>query len=110
MLGFLKLTLELLQIEAMLGNLAAGQENHRDIQIVELAQLRIGVDIDLSQSRAESQEQRGHLRFGLLAQVTSRARVERDLQLFRGRSWGRSRSRFRSFRIHADLSSARGAC
>lgn len=65
--NFLKLTPELLQIDAMLGDLAASEENHGHVEIVESAQLRIGVDINLEQSSTKFREQGSHLRFGFLA-------------------------------------------
>lgn len=51
-----KLTPELTWIDAILGDLAIRQKNHRHIEVVTFEQCRVGIDIDLAQSRAKFRE------------------------------------------------------
>jgi hypothetical protein len=61
-----ELTPELRGIDTMFGYLAVRDKNHGNIQVVKLAQLGIGINIDLAQSSAKFSEQWRHLQFCLV--------------------------------------------
>ena len=64
---FQKLAPELIEIDAMLGNFAVREKNHRYINIVKFVQCGVGINIDLAQSSAKFRKQRRDLRFCLIA-------------------------------------------
>jgi hypothetical protein len=64
---FHKLTPELIEIDAMLGNFAVREKKHRHIKVVTFVQCGVGINIDLAQSSVKFRKQRRDLRFCLIA-------------------------------------------
>ncbi len=63
----------------MFGGFARAQENHGDIVIVARAKVRVLVDVDFGEARAEFLQQGSDLGFCFLAQVASGAGIEGDV-------------------------------
>jgi len=68
----------------MFGHFARAQENNGHIQIVAGAQGGVGVNIDFAQAAARAAKERADERFGFIAQMAARPRVERYIERARG--------------------------
>jgi hypothetical protein len=74
--GVGELAAELIEIDAVLGDFAVAEKNHRDIVGELRAQGGVGVNVDFAQSGVELCEQRGDLLLGFVAEVAAGASVE----------------------------------
>jgi hypothetical protein len=66
-------------MDAVLRNLARTEEDDGHVVGVALAQQRISINIHLVQRGGEFAQERSHRRLGFIAQMTVRARVDRDV-------------------------------
>ena len=86
-----QLAAELGGVDAMLGGFSRAQKNDRDVVVVAGAKVRVFVDIDFREARAEFFQQGSDLRLGLFAEVAAGARIDRDVARARRVAGGRLR-------------------
>ena len=75
----MQLASELIDIDAMLGDLSRAKKDYRHIVVVPRAKLCIFVNIDFSEARAVVLEQRRDLDLGFFAKMASGTRIDGDV-------------------------------
>lgn len=78
--SFNQLPPQLLDINAVLGYLAGAEQDDRHVEIVPLAQDGVRIDVDFTEPGTGEEQQRSHFLFRFLAKMTSRPRVEGDIE------------------------------
>ncbi len=63
-------------IDAVLGGFSRAEKNDWDVMIVPCAKIRVFVDVDFGEARAELFQQGSDLRLGLFAEMAAGARVD----------------------------------
>ena len=66
-------------IDAVLGDFAGAEKDDRHVVRVFLAEVRVGIDVDLAERAAEFAEQGQNDGFGFVAEVTAAPGVERGV-------------------------------
>jgi len=72
-----ELAAELLDVHAMLCHFTRAKKNHRHVQPIAFSQDRIGVNIHFAETRSKLEQKRRNRRLGVVAEMTTRARIKR---------------------------------